>query len=614
MTASTTLSAVGNLLAPAANLPVIILDTDLASDCDDVADVAMVCQAVLNSAAQCLAMVACNLHPNGATGLKVLLDYALPGHNIAIGQYNGGTLNASATYNGSSYLDQIVSRFGSGTKQFPNHVNVVRRALAYAKPGSVTYVMTGFGSALADVLVSTADSASPLSGQALFKAKVKGVVWEAGLFNGATSAEFNIGADIGAAQSIVTTLATLGIPITFGGDEVAGTSVTGTDRITAAPPSGTLPTTSPFEYAFELFGYSAATPRNAWGNVAVWTAIYGADPLFQLGGGNGTVSISVAGASSWAATPAAGQSYLLRLAPVATASASFNAAIAQASGNHVGTGGTWGLGAGLPATGGGGATSSGTGTGGTTVVAASSIAPPLDGVSVAALGAWGLRKLRTAYAGSAIRVQRSSDGTQFDIGFASDRQLDATALLLFAGSGNAFIVKWYDQSGNGHDLTQPAANNAQVVGNGAAVVFGPSNRSAAYFLAEVTNGLRATAFPLSGTAVTTTAIGAQVFNVQFKKHGRHIQADGAAHHYDNAGSASLLVSSAGAYAIGTNRNASSGGSFLPDTNSVMFVASSIYDGTNGTVYRDGAPGAPVRLDGFIRANRHTGCRMGSGWR
>lgn len=569
--------------APGTIVPVIILDTDLASDCDDAGDVAMVCQAVLTGAAKCLAMVAGNLHPNGATGLKVLLDYALPGHNILIGQYNGGTLNTSATYNGSSYLDQIVARFGSGTKPFPSHVNVVRRALAFAAPGSVSYVMTGFGSALRDILQSTADSASPLAGQALFKAKVKIVYWATCIFpSSGTAVEFNVAADIAGAQYVVTTLATLGIPVVFSGDEVAGTAVTGADRITAAPPSGTLAATSPYEYAFELFGYSAAVPRNAWGHTAIWPAIYGAAPLFAVGGANGTTTITATGTNTWAASPAAGQSYLARLAPVATASASFNTAIAVLSGNLVTAGGTWGVGAGFPAT--------GTATAATVgITPAGSVPPPLGAVSVAALAAWGLRKMRAAYAGSAIRIQRTSDSTQLDIGFAADRTLDVAAMLTFVGSANAFITTWYDQSGNGYNLVQPAANNAQVVGGGTAIVFGASGRSAAYFLASSLTGLRMAAFPLTGTAVTVTAVASQVDNVQFKNLVAY-QATGQLHHYDNAASCSFLVSNAQTYAIGTNRNATTGGSFIADTNGILFVASSVYDGVNGGVYRDGVGG------------------------
>jgi hypothetical protein len=70
-----------------------------------------------------------------------------------------------------------------------------------------------------------------------------------------------------------------------------------------------------------------------------------------------------------------------------------------------------------------------------------------------AAAAYSLRKLRTAYSGSAIRVQRSTDNAQTDIGFIAD-VLDITTLLTFCGVGNGFVRTWYDQSGNN--------NNAEI--------------------------------------------------------------------------------------------------------------------------------------------------------
>lgn len=81
------------------------------------------------------------------------------------------------------------------------------------------------------------------------------------------------------------------------------------------------------------------------------------------------------------------------------------------------------------------------------------VTPPLDVVG-SATAAFSLRKLRAAYAGSAIRVRRSSDNTEADIGFDSSGNLDTAALLVHTGSNDGFVVTWYDQSGNGLDATQ----------------------------------------------------------------------------------------------------------------------------------------------------------------
>jgi hypothetical protein len=82
--------------------------------------------------------------------------------------------------------------------------------------------------------------------------------------------------------------------------------------------------------------------------------------------------------------------------------------------------------------------------------------------------AYSTRRLRLAYSGSAIRVRRSSDNAESDIGFNSLYDLDSSALLSFVGSGNGFVTTWYDQSGNGNNASQTtAANQPQIVSSGA---------------------------------------------------------------------------------------------------------------------------------------------------
>ena len=88
-----------------------------------------------------------------------------------------------------------------------------------------------------------------------------------------------------------------------------------------------------------------------------------------------------------------------------------------------------------------------------------------------AAAAYSLRKLRTAYTGSAITVRRSSDNTEQDIGFDVDGNLDTTALTTFVGVGNGFVTTWYDQSGNANNATQTTqANQPQIVSNGTTIL------------------------------------------------------------------------------------------------------------------------------------------------
>lgn len=85
------------------------------------------------------------------------------------------------------------------------------------------------------------------------------------------------------------------------------------------------------------------------------------------------------------------------------------------------------------------------------------IANRIDNAPEAALLAFSLRKLSTAYNGAAIRVRRSNDNNVADIGFTTHGDLDTTALKDFVQGFNGRIETWYDQSGSGINLKQSTA-------------------------------------------------------------------------------------------------------------------------------------------------------------
>jgi hypothetical protein len=95
----------------------------------------------------------------------------------------------------------------------------------------------------------------------------------------------------------------------------------------------------------------------------------------------------------------------------------------------------------------------------------------LDFISVTPLTAFhSFYKLRTAYAGSAFRVRRASDNTETDIGFFGG-VIDVASLQDFCGASNGFVVTWYDQSGNGNDVTQATAAAQPQIWSGALLNF-----------------------------------------------------------------------------------------------------------------------------------------------
>jgi len=89
--------------------------------------------------------------------------------------------------------------------------------------------------------------------------------------------------------------------------------------------------------------------------------------------------------------------------------------------------------------------------------------PSLLSLYPGAAAAYSLRKLDGAYTGSAIRVSRSSDNTESDIGFNTDGSLNTTTLSSFVGSSNGRIATWYDQSGNARNATQATAGNQPLI-------------------------------------------------------------------------------------------------------------------------------------------------------
>jgi hypothetical protein len=79
--------------------------------------------------------------------------------------------------------------------------------------------------------------------------------------------------------------------------------------------------------------------------------------------------------------------------------------------------------------------------------------------------AYSLDKLRFGYTGSAIRVRRSSDNTEINIGFVNNA-LDTATLLAFCGAGSGFVTTIYDQVGSNNMIQTLATRQGRIVVNG----------------------------------------------------------------------------------------------------------------------------------------------------
>ena len=113
-----------------------------------------------------------------------------------------------------------------------------------------------------------------------------------------------------------------------------------------------------------------------------------------------------------------------------------------------------------------------------------------------AAAAYSLRKLRTAYTGSAVRVRASTSGAEGDVSFDVNNTISASSTVTVTAVGtsglsigqqvtfstfwnaggsnqNVFVTIWYDQSGNASNAAQTTqANQPQIVSSGVVILRG----------------------------------------------------------------------------------------------------------------------------------------------
>jgi hypothetical protein len=121
-----------------------------------------------------------------------------------------------------------------------------------------------------------------------------------------------------------------------------------------------------------------------------------------------------------------------------------------------------------------------------------------------AAAAYSLRKLRSAYTGSAIEIRRASDNATQNIGFVNN-ELDVATIESFCSGTNGFVTKWYDQSGNGFDAIQTTASNQpQIVSSGSVILQGTKSALTFDGINDAFNGSPTTSGAYTNYAVLKT--------------------------------------------------------------------------------------------------------------
>lgn len=313
----------GHDVPAAGQSSVLVVDTDVCADVGDVSGI----------------QAAIALHKNNEVTLGLVLTNARNDYgpefvrtilaanglgSIPIGAYQGSSSNIATT---SPFTDLVVTRFGNTANHRAGYTDAVvqaRTVLAAAANSSVVWASIGYGPNLAGLLASAADGISPLTGLALFNAKVKRLVVMGGDYPTGT-AEFNFAgdpADWNAIFAAARTQPLLGVGSTYPNGIISG----------AAQNGGAL--VSPSYYAFTLAGDNqggGVFTRPDWDPLAIMFAVRGhSDGLQTILGWEGSNAVNgTTGNNTWTAGSDSGiDSYVMGRASNAAIQSAVTALIA----------------------------------------------------------------------------------------------------------------------------------------------------------------------------------------------------------------------------------------------------------------------------------------------
>jgi hypothetical protein len=218
---------------------------------------------------------------------------------------------------------------------------------------------------------------------------------------------------------------------------------------------------------------------------------------------------------------------------------------------------------------------------------------PLLDTYTGAAAAYSLRKLRSAYSGSAIRVRRASDNTEQDIGFNVFGELDTVSLASFCSGTNGFVKTWYDQSGSANNATQTTTSLMPKIYDGTTgVVLDPDTNKPA-LNADGNDFMQNTAFTPTFTNFTVAAVTQDVVDATNTQRGLWSVLDGT-----NLGTLNIV----------NNYITSTGGDDRTRINGINAdythtVGSTVlkfqeFDGSDLTLYEDGTQQATANVGAF----------------
>ena len=272
----------------------IILDTDIGPDCDDTGAMALLHELANNKEAEILAVTHCTSNPFGSGCVDAINRWYGRG-DIPIGTLEcEGFLNEDEHKKYNKYIaENYPNRYPQG-EGVPSAVKVLRETLIRQEDGSVVVVAIGPLPNMLNLLESKPDDISPLYGYELVKRKVKRLVVMGG---GLNNPEYNF---IMHPQSTVKVCANWPTEIWFSTFEAGADIMTGVNW-------GHMPEEHPVRKSYALY---APDGRMSWDLTAVWAAVMGVEPYYELSEPGIMVGLQD-GANNWVADAKGQHRYMI---------------------------------------------------------------------------------------------------------------------------------------------------------------------------------------------------------------------------------------------------------------------------------------------------------------
>lgn len=213
----------------------------------------------------------------------------------------------------------------------------------------------------------------------------------------------------------------------------------------------------------------------------------------------------------------------------------------------------------------------------------------LDTLSLSATMAYSTRKLRNSYNGSALRVRRSNDDAELDIGF-SGIDLDTITLLNHVGSNNGFVTTWYDQIGSKNAIQTNTLRQPWIVNSGSMIL--QNNKPSFYYYSNPWDQrlqIDNTGSPFAGTSRFSLNLVTNLYTSGNFDRIISIQYSPDSNDYGYTTSLVGLGQEGNYQQVRTNRNNIKAVHNIPAYNQ-LFTSTVIYDETTSNIYIDGSSG------------------------